>query len=364
MRLRHFESLEPICPYCKQNGRVSPLRLTICEETNGDVTSGLMRCTTSDCNRTYPIIFGCPILVPDIETWLSTNLHLILQREVTDTKVENLISELVSPDTAFNITRQQQSSYCADHYREEFSKNLFNPLTEDTTSTVRRCLSKALELMPVNSLPCIDIGCAVGGTTFDILKKRKSLTIGIDLNWPLLSIARKVLNNGVISYPHRIIGNKYERRTTSVSFTLPALCDFWIADATCLPFRENNFGIAIGLNIIDCLAAPQSLFTELLRIVKEGGGISLACPFDWASHSTHYKSWIYGGSQLDEMIRTIKELTDDEKEKFLTMRSPPEEMEWSLPLHERSKITYLTRLYMMEVSTRKATGISPENLHR
>ena len=354
MRLLHFESLQPICPSCKKIGRISTLSLTICDETNGEIASGLMKCMASDCGSTFPIIFGCPILVPDVETWLSTNLHLILQKEITDTNVENLISELVSPDIAFNITRQQQSSYCSDHFSKEFSENLVNQFTDNTFSTVRRCLSKALELMPVNSLPCIDIGCAVGGTTFDIAQKRKSLTIGVDLNWPLLSIARKVLCEGIISYPQRIIGNKYERRTTSVSYPLSELCDFWIADATCLPFRENNFGLAIALNIIDCLLDPQSLLTELLRIVKEGGGVSIACPFDWASHSTHHKSWIYEGAQLDDILMGSKEMTPNGAEKHLMMRSPPEEMEWCLALHKRSKITYLTRLYLMEVFTRRA----------
>jgi ubiquinone/menaquinone biosynthesis C-methylase UbiE/uncharacterized protein YbaR (Trm112 family) len=362
MRLLHFETLQPICPACKQNGRKSSLNLTIGEEVDGDVTSGLLKCEDIGCGRTYPIIFGCPVIVPDVETWLSTNLHLILQQNIPDANVENIISELVSPDMAFNITRQQQSSYCADHFREEFSRHIVNRDAYKTASTVRNYLSKALELMPENRLPCIDVGCAVGGTTFDIVKNRKALTIGVDLNWPLLSIGRGVLSKGIISYPHRIIGNRYERRSISVSYPSIELCDFWIADATCLPFRENEFGLAIGLNIIDCLSYPPALLIELLRIAKKGAGISIACPFDWASHSTHQKNWIYGGSQLDEILRTTTDKTNNKEEKYLIMRSIPEEVEWSLPLHERSKINYLTRLYAMEVATQPARQITAEHL--
>jgi ubiquinone/menaquinone biosynthesis C-methylase UbiE/uncharacterized protein YbaR (Trm112 family) len=353
MRLIHYEALEPICPHCKQNGRYSSVSLSIGEEINGDIRSGIITCVDTNCSRLYPIIHGCPILVPDVETWLTTNLHLILQQEIPDQNVENIIGELVSPDTVYNISRQQQSSYCADHYREEFPNKYVSYKTDNIISTVRRCLSRALELMPENSLPCIDIGCAVGGTTFDIAKERKSLTLGIDLNWPLLSISRKILNEGIISYPHRIIGNRYERRTADVSYPSTKLCDFWIADATCLPFKDNKFGLAIGLNIIDCLAEPQALLAEMLRIVIDRGGISIACPFDWTSHATHYKSWIYGGKELDQIVKTTKLPTINKEEKYLIMRSPPEEIEWSIPLHERSAINYLTRLYMMEVATHR-----------
>jgi len=209
--------------------------------------------------------------------------------------------------------------------------------------------------MPENKFPSIDIGCAVGSTTFDIASKRKSLTLGIDLNWPLLNISRKILDDGVISYPHRIIGNRYERQTTKVSFPSSSLCDFWIADATCLPFSDHSFGLAIGLNIIDCVAAPKDLLTELLRIVKPEGGISIACPFDWASHSTNHNNWVYGGADLDKIISDTKLPISQGDEKRFLLTSPPLEIDWSLPLHERARITYLTRLYMMQVSLHHAS---------
>jgi len=353
MRLLHFEKLQPICPTCKKNGQISSLAVTTFEESQGDVISGLLTCTGFNCGRSYPIMFGCPILVPDLEAWLSTNLHLILQTEISDPNIENFISETVSPDLVFSVMRQQQSSYCADHYREEFSKNIVDQQTNNSFSTIRHCLNTALECMPANGSACIDIGCAVGGTTFDIATKRQALTIGIDLNWPLLGIARKALNEGVISYPHRIIGNRYERRTARVSYPSNDLCDFWVADANCLPFKQKSFGLAIGLNIIDCLAAPEEFLAALLETVIEGGGVSIACSFDWASHATPQKNWLYGEVKLDEIINTLIVNTIDEKRSFI-MKSPPKDVEWRLHLHERSEINYLTRLYMMEVSVQKA----------
>ena len=349
MRLLHFDMLKPICPACKLNSVSSSLKLIIDEEIEGDVKSGLLTCQSVSCGRSYPILFGCPIIVPDIATWLTGNLHLVLQQDIDGPNVENLVSEIISTESAFNITRQQQASYCADHYREEFSVSSNAKKSENSFSSIRRCLAEILNNMPQNSLPCIDLGCAVGGTTFDIAKNRNALTIGIDLNWPLLNIARKTLHEGIISFPHRIIGNKYKRYSKKVSYSQTNLCDFWIADALHLPFKEDIFGLAIALNIIDCLSSPQKLLSELLNITTVAGGISLSCPFDWVSHATSQSNWIYDGNELDNIISNHSIAYENNKQKIFAQLSIPQDINWSLPLHQRAEIHYLSRVYILQV---------------
>lgn len=350
MRLIHFDILKPICPACKANSVRICLELVIDKEIEGNVTSGLLRCPAPSCRRSYPILFGCPVLVPDISAWLTANLHLVLQRDIDSENVENLIGEAISADSAFNITRQQQSSYCADHYRQEFTNLSSSDIPENEASTIRKCLGEILNTMRKNSLPCIDLGCAVGGTTFDIAKNRNAITLGIDLNWPLINIARKALDKKIISYPHRIIGNKYRRRSAALSYGHADLCDFWVADALCLPFEIDTFGLAIALNLIDCLPTPQELLSNLLDIVCIGGGISLSCPFDWVSHATNQTNWIYGGEELDDLITRYKISYKHDQKKMFSQLNPPRNINWSLPLHEHAKINYESRLYKMQAS--------------
>ena len=340
MRLIHFDAFKPICPACKLQDTKSSLELVIDKELDGEVSSGLLRCSSISCRRTYPILFGCPIIVPDISTWLSANLHLVLQQDIHSSNVENLIGEVISADSAFNITRQQQSSYCADHYRQEFSKLLSDQKLEIGFSTIRKCLEEILNFMPKNSLPSVDLGCAVGGTTFDIARNRNSLTLGIDLNWPLLTIARKALHENIISYPHRIIGNKYKRYSTNVSFSHANLCDFWIADALCLPLNSDSCGLAVALNLIDCLPSPKELLSAMLDIVCVDGGISLSCPFDWVSHATSQTNWIYGEEELDNLIARYNIIQNNNKQQIFTKFADPHNINWSLPLHQHAKINY------------------------
>ncbi len=352
MRLGHFATLRPICPTCKIKGRYSALALKD-EKIEADVVvSGFLTCFASDCGKVYPILFGRPILVPDVESWLSANIHLILQRDIDDTKIENYLGETISSDLFFNISRQQQSSYCADHYCEEIAHN--NSVNADLPqSSVRRSLDVALAHIPDNQLPIIDLGCAVGGTTFHLAHKRNRLTLGIDMNWPLLAIGSKILDNGLINFPKRIIGDHYERISHKASYLGAELCDFWIADATCLPFEDNCFGLAIGFNLLDCVYSAESLLQEILRIVAVGGGASLASPLDWGSHATPKRNWISDTSELDKIITSSTYCTDVSIKEFVEL-TPALEQNWRLPLHERSIIHYLTRAYVLEVAARSA----------
>lgn len=350
MRLIHYETLKPICPNCKLRGGISSLKLQANEQGQTDINSGLLVCESVSCGRKYPIIFGCPILVPDIQSWLTTNLHLVLKRNVLDETVESLIGETVPPESFYNIIKQQQSSYCCDHYAEEFTITNINNNNEPI-STIRQCLKICLQHMPNNNKPSIDIGCAVGRTTFEIAANRNSLTLGIDLNWPLLDIARTIVSDGIISYSHRVIGNRYYRRERPITYPNMDCSDFWIADACCMPFNANTFGLTIAMNIIDCLNDPEKMLNDILSITVADGGASLGCPFDWTSQATNQNQWIYGDKELDKKIRNTYHRISNDNEKVFVNICAPQDANWTLPLHERSKMTYLTRLYIMRVSS-------------
>lgn len=357
MRLAHYKALRPICPSCKIIGKHSSLSLED-EKSKGDVViSGLLKCPSLDCGKSFPILFGRPILVPDVESWLSANIHIILQRDLDDARIENYLGEKISSDLFFNISRQQQSSYCADHYCEEIAlKNIAQP-SPLPKSSIRHCLDAALEHMPDDHLPIIDLGCSVGGTTFHLAQKKNRLTLGIDMNWPLLKIGYEILDTGQITFPKRIIGDHYERITVDAPCPAAELCDFWIADATCLPFQDNCFGLAIAYNLLDCVYSAESLLKEILRIVAVGGSVSLASPLDWGSHATPKKNWISDTLKLDAVIASSIYSNGFSVKEFVEL-FPAFEQTWRLPLHERSIIHYLTRAYVLEIASR---SIKPEN---
>lgn len=351
MKLAHFESLKPICPACKTLNTSSELRLTVFRSDALSVESGALTCNDPRCRKIFPIIFGVPILVPDPSGWLTANFHLLLQRDVGDPDLEALIGQMVSPDTALTISRQQQFSYCFDHYKQEILSDNANGDVNTNSSTIRTCLDQALRDLPTNRLPIIDLGCAVGGTTFHIASQRKTLTLGVDLNWPFLGIARNIMDFGKSPYPHRVIGNEFQTREIVAHPDSASLTDFWIADALHLPFSADSFGCAVAFNLIDCVPSPIRLVQSITDILHTESGACITTPYDWASHATPPSDWISDHPGFNALVQRLNSDPSGNGGKFLSEITPPTNFEWRLPIHSRAEMVYQSEMNLLRVTS-------------
>ncbi|TCT02474.1 methyltransferase domain-containing protein [Aquabacter spiritensis] len=334
MRRLHFETLRPICPACRLRGQ--EVRLDLCADAEDDagVRAGVLLCRDG-CGQAYPILGGTPILVPDLAGWLSANLHLVLQSGIESEAAEAAIGAVTGPDSAFNIVRQQQSSYGHGHFGD-LSHGDIDGVGDSSPGlgSVLACLDAAVTRLKQSEGPTLDIGCAVGGSTFRLAASTSAPVLGIDVNWPLLKVGRTALDHGIVTYPLRQGGTRYERRSAPANFPGSERVDFWIADALAPPFASGTFGRAVGLNILDCVADPQRLIAELARILRIGGGYALATPFDWASHATPPAQWIEGPAEVTRHL-AAQNLSGD----------APVTLAWHLRLHAQATMTYWCILF-------------------
>ncbi len=338
MRRLHFDALKPLCPACRRG----PLILEPgAEATRDAIVFGVLRCVDAACGQRFPVIAGVPVLVPDLDGWLAANLHLVLAGDVEDAAVEAVIGAAVGPDSAFSIARHQQSSYAHDHYGDLFAG-------EPDTATpppgsVRGCLDQALRRLGAGgSGPRLDIGCAVGRTSFDLAAQCDDPVLGLDLNWPLLRIGRGILDRGLLRYPLRRLGNRYERRETRFFPPEAERVDFWIADALSLPFAGDTFQRVLALNVLDCVPDPARLVAEISRVTRPGGDVAVATPLDWASHATPSSAWLDSPEALAAMIAMANRGIPDATP--LTPTGPPLDLPWSVRLHDNATVTYRSRL--------------------
>ncbi|MFG1424226.1 class I SAM-dependent methyltransferase [Roseixanthobacter liquoris] len=352
MRHAHFEALQPVCPACQRRGIDSPLLLApgALEDAAG-VSAGLLRCPALDCGIAYPIIDGAPVLVPDLGAWLAANGHLLLQRHELPDPVEAVVAAALGPDAAFNVIRTQQASYAHDHYGDlaeaDSAPALFGPPPAPTPlvpGAVRRTLATALAQLPATTGPVLDIGCAVGRTAFDLAAATPGLVLGIDLNWPLLAIGRGILDRAVLSYPHRRLGMRFERRRHAVAFAGSDRVDFWIADALALPFRAHTFDLAVAMNVIDCVSAPPRLIAEMARVLMSGGGAAIATPFDWSSQVTSPEAWVDGPAALDTLMAEVGTQARQAGFGALVQTGPSHDLDWHVRLHDRAAMHYAVHL--------------------
>jgi SAM-dependent methyltransferase/uncharacterized protein YbaR (Trm112 family) len=363
IKLLHFEKLRPLCPRCMQiTGRESPLEIrSALKQRRESIDEGLLVCTNRQCLCEYPVIDGIPIIVADLRAYISQNMIPILSRnDLTDT-MESLLGDCLGPGSAFDAQRQQISTYGFDHYGDldpEEPEEL-NVLAGSATGLLRQGL---LSLKDEIHGPVIDIGCSVGRTSFELAECYDELTLGVDLNFSMLKTAASILDQGRVTYPKRRVGIAFDRKKFSATFEKANNVDFWVCDATALPFTKESFSLGVSLNVLDCVGSPYDHLKELARILKHKAGAIVTTPYDWTANATSVESWIGGHSQRSES-RGASEIVlrsllagggHPNAIEELELVSETSDMPWNLRLHDRSLVKYM--VHMIVVRKRKTDG--------
>lgn len=325
MHISHFEQVAPVCPVC----RTHPLRLGQTALAEGDdIREGSLLCTNPRCQREHPILDGIPILVPDLNQWLEPQLHWVLRRQDITPFALSMLTDILGAGSVLDRELGNLSTYTEAHWGAE--------------ATFAPFLDGALSLLPeAPAGPAIDVGCSVGRGTFELARLTGQLTIGVDLNFSMLRLAEQLRRSGKAAYPRRRVGIVFDEAVAKSPYP-PENVSFWCADIAALPFRDASFGTLLSLNIIDCLATPQSLLTETRRLLNKNGQAILATPFDWAVNASPAGAWIGGHSQRTtpgagssvEMFRYLLPHLG------LQLVAEENDLRWRLRVHERSTTEY------------------------
>ena len=145
-------------------------------------------------------------------------------------------------------------------------------------------------------------------------------------------------------YPRRRVGLVYDRREFEVHFPNSQNVDFWACDATSLPFPERTFGLAVGMNVLDCVAAPIELLRSIGKVLRPSGKSLLSCPYDWSPAATPVENWLGGHSQrgpdAGASEHVIQRLLDQSSELPLRLENAGDAPLWHVRIHDRSTMTY------------------------
>jgi SAM-dependent methyltransferase len=313
----------------------------------------------------YPIIDGVPVIVSDLRTYVSQNIMPILGRSDLSETMETLLGDCCGPGSAFDSYRQHVSTYGFDHYGDlDPEEDKDSPvLPGSVLDLLKHGLSELEERVDG---PAIDVGCAVGRTSFELAKTVDDLVLGVDLNFAMLRTAAAILHQGRVAYPRRRVGITFDRREFPAIFEGASKVDFWACDGTSLPFADESFSLAASLNVIDCVQSPYDHLKELGRIMKPSGGGLISAPYDWNVNATPIEAWLGGHSQRSEsqgaseiMLRSL--LSGGEHSyaiQELELLSESEAVPWSLRLHDRSFMNYLVHLVVVR---KKPTSIPGKN---
>lgn len=186
---------------------------------------------------------------------------------------------------------------------------------------------------PVVAESGLDLGCAVGRSTFEMARNCRSV-IGIDFSHAFINAGEILRRGEPISYPRReeasIVTNLEARPPAGID--AEKLC-FQQGDAINLPADLGPFDRVHAANLLCRLTEPERLLVRLPGLVKPGGELVLATPCTWLEEFTPSANWPAAGTLewLKSMLSPSFSLLRQADEPFL-IRETARKFQWTSSL--------------------------------
>jgi len=191
-------------------------------------------------------------------------------------------------------------------------------------------LRTASHFSPGQVARALDVGCAVGRSTFELAKSCERV-LGLDYSNHFIEVAQRLAKGESVSYA------RLEEGTQSTALVASAPRDvdvsriaFVTGDAMNLPEELGVFDRVHAANLICRLSNPIQLLERLPSLVASGGELVLATPCTWLESFTPPANWPVG-STLDWLKRHLGEcfeLKRETEESFL-IRETARKFQWS-----------------------------------
>jgi SAM-dependent methyltransferase/uncharacterized protein YbaR (Trm112 family) len=305
-----IEKIEFICPRCRHGSDEGVVQASLKLEQvfikeDDFVLEGLFVCSNADCDFTYPILNGVPIILKDIRGWWHSEKSKLSAIKSGAVEIEEYFAELSLNEPSFHAEKSLISSYMNLHYGtfddsaapfttwidpKPFWEKVDGIAKPEDDQTYHRSL---------------DLGCSVGRYTFD-LARFSELAIGIDLKFSAVSAAALFHRSKKIFYERRKYGRCFEKIETSHSPPQNVL--FLVADALDPPFRAETFDLVAALNLIDNVKLPLVLIGQMDALLKQDGSLILGAPYEWQNDICDPEEWLEA-DEMDspEMLQRILE---------------------------------------------------------
>ncbi|MBC7545518.1 MAG: 5-histidylcysteine sulfoxide synthase [Candidatus Sericytochromatia bacterium] len=205
-------------------------------------------------------------------------------------------------DSAANVYESQQAlnEYLVLHFGEPGDQMPYAFGPHDATAFPVRCadlVRDAALAAGITSGRALDVGCAVGRSTFELARTFESV-IGVDLSAGFIEAANTLQRNGQMPYFRKDEGDLGAALTATID---PAIdrsrLSFRQADACSLPPDFVGFDAVLMANLICRLPSPNSLLSRLggpRGLVRPGGILVMTTPFSWLEQFSPREVWLGG----------------------------------------------------------------------
>lgn len=156
----------------------------------------------------------------------------------------------------------------------------------------------------------LDIGCAVGRSTFE-LSRHFDKVIGIDYSKAFISQCNAMKEKKQINFAIATEGDLSEKFSAQLDPELDlGKVSFRVGDACNLPKDLGKFHCVLAANLICRLYDPYLFLERLPDLLVVGGILVLSAPYTWLSSFTPKARWLGGYLNEKDPVRAIDTLKE------------------------------------------------------
>jgi len=211
------------------------------------------------------------------------------------------------------------NEYLLFHYGSSSEMQAGYPVPQEGLEFPLRTAAPALA---VGGARALDLGCAVGRSTFELARAYDEV-IGIDFSQAFIDAAERIRSEGALGSQILVEASQ----TIPASAVLPDGVDpsrvrFEQGDAMNLRDDLGSFDCVHTANLICRLPEPMKLISRVRDLVRQGGLLILATPFTWLEEFTPRENWLGSENQsgyeaMGELLASDFELISSSDEPFL-----------------------------------------------
>lgn len=191
------------------------------------------------------------------------------------------------------------NEYMTLHYAAPETQLPFQGGPQAALSFPQRTANLLIEFCRKLDVPmqrALDIGCAVGGSSFALASAFEKV-VGVDLSKQFVDTAQSLKERLKFPYQVKIEGDIYEEAVASVDAGAAARVEFRQADACSLPAEFIDFDAVLIANLLCRLPSPGACLGRLegMRgLLRSGGIVVIVSPYTWMEKFTPREVWLGG----------------------------------------------------------------------
>ena len=172
----------------------------------------------------------------------------------------------------------------------------------------------------------LDIGCAVGRTSFELARGGFDTVVGVDFSARFINLADELIGQGLVRYALTDEGELQSFREVGLDQLGFAECasrvTFWQGDACNLKDVHRDYDLVVAANLIDRLYDPHKFLADIGQRIVPGGVLVLTSPYTWLEDHTPRSQWLGGFKKDGERYTTLDALHELLAEDFVPLGVP------------------------------------------